>query len=98
MFLTIVDASDVFVQVAEHLALGDYWDRESQAIADPRVTWAGVLGTTGTFNAVWYNRATGEPVRHLPQRVTITWYVEGPPTSTASPPLYSRSQPARPPA
>jgi hypothetical protein len=90
VFLTVVDASEVFVQVAEHLAIADYWARESQGIADPRVTWAAVLGTTGTFNALWYNRATGELIRQLPQRVTITWYVEGRPATTASPPLYSQ--------
>jgi hypothetical protein len=90
VFLTVVDASEVFVQVAEHLAYADYWARESQEIADPRVTWAAILGTTGTFNALWYNRATGELIRHLPQRATITWFVEGGPATTASPPLYSQ--------
>lgn len=89
VFLTVVDNAEVFVQVAEHLAYADYWDPASQAIGDPRLTWSAILGTTGTFNALWYNRATGELVRRLPQRVTITWYLEGDPSGQAAPPLYA---------
>lgn len=96
VFLTVVDESEVFVQVAEHLAYADYWSRDAQAIRDPRITWSAILGTTGTFNALFYNRASGELVRELPQRVTITWFVEGP-GGTGAPPLFS-SDPVLPPA
>jgi hypothetical protein len=90
-FTTIVDDAEVFVQVTEHVAFADYWARETQAPGDPRVTWTGVLGTPGTFQAVWYNRATGTEVRRLPQRVTMTWFVQGADASgrPAPPPLYS---------
>lgn len=99
VFLTIVDDAEVFVQVAEHLALADYWDPANQGIGDPRLTWSAVLGTTGTFNALWYNRASGELVRRLPQRVTITWYLEGGSPGQGALPLYAPVPPdLRPPA
>lgn len=88
VFVTIVDEAEVFVQVAEHVAHADYWARERQGFADPRIVWAGILGTTGSFEAVWYNRATGEPVRTLPQRVAISWFVNYP--------AASRNEPAAP--
>lgn len=94
VFLTVVDNAEVFVQVAEHLAHADYWDPASQAIGDPRLTWSAILGTTGAFNALWYNRASGEQVRRLPQRVTITWYLEGEASGQAAPPLYAPVPPA----
>jgi hypothetical protein len=96
VFTTVVDGAEVFVQVAEHVAFADYWARDSQAPGDPRETWTAVLGTTGTFNALWYNRATGAEVRRLPQRVTMTWFVQGSGTPVrpgaarpSVPPLYS---------
>jgi hypothetical protein len=96
VFLTVVDETEVFVQVAEHLAYADYWSRDAQAIRDPRITWSAILGTTGTFNALFYSRASGELVRELPQRVTITWFVEGA-GGTGAPPLFS-NDPVLPPA
>jgi hypothetical protein len=92
VFTTVVDGAEVFVQVAEHVAFADYWARDGQAPGNPRETWTGILGTTGTFNALWYNRATGTEVRRLPQRVTMTWFVQGngaPARSEDAPPLYS---------
>lgn len=94
VFVTIVDEAEVFVQVAEHVAHADYWARERQGFADPRIVWTGILGTTGSFEAVWYNRATGEPVRTLPQRVAISWFVSypaGPRDEPAAPSLAPRA-------
>ncbi len=73
VFVTVVNDAEVFVQVAAHLACADYCDPASQAIADPRLMWSAILGTTGTSNALWHNGVAGELVRRLPQRVTITW-------------------------
>ncbi|MCG8436271.1 MAG: hypothetical protein MJA83_19815 [Gammaproteobacteria bacterium] len=77
-FLTIVDGKELFVQLPEHIAQESYWSVEEQNFGDPAVVWKGIMGTTGRFHAVWYNRASGEVVRRLPQRVPITWYVEYP--------------------
>jgi hypothetical protein len=94
VFTTVVNGNEVFVQVAEHVAVADYWERESQDVGDPRVSWVGTLGTTGRFNAVWYNRATGEEARRLPQRATITWMVTPAVTRgrSAPPPLYESTR------
>lgn len=96
-FATIVDGTEVFVQVPEHVAHADYWARDQQAPGDPQVAWSAVLGTTGAFNAVFYNRATGAEVRRLPQRVTMTWLVHGAAGGGAGreppPPLYAPEAP-----
>ena len=94
VFATVVNGSEVFVQVAEHVALADYWETKSQDVGDPRVSWVGTLGTTGRFNAVWYNRSTGTEVQRLPQRATMTWMVTPavPRTRGAPPPLYESTR------
>jgi hypothetical protein len=89
IFATVVDGAEVFVQVAEHVAHADYWARDAQAPGDPKVVWSAVLGTTGTFNAVMYDRASGAEVRRLPQRVTMTWFVRRPAAGARATPLYS---------
>ena len=92
IFATVVDGAEVFVQVAEHVAHADYWARDAQAPGDPKVVWSAVLGTTGTFNAVMYDRASGAEVRRLPQRVTMTWFVHRPASGAAgarATPLYA---------
>jgi hypothetical protein len=94
VFVTVVNGSEVFVQVAEHVAVADYWETKSQDVGDPRVSWVGTLGTTGRFNAVWYNRSTGTEVQRLPQRATMTWMVT-PAVSRAGgapPPLYESTR------
>lgn len=105
VFTTVVDGAELFVQVAEHVAFADYWARDGQAPGDPRITWAGVLGTTGTFNALWYDRARGAEMRRFPQRVTMTWFVQraahaadarGPRDVTRRPPPLWSTEPALP--
>jgi hypothetical protein len=42
------------------------------------VMWRGLMGTDGTFDAVFVDRATGQEVRRLPQRAGIAWVAELP--------------------
>ena len=36
------------------------------------------MGSDGTFDAVFVDRATGQEVRRLPQRAGIAWFAEVP--------------------
>lgn len=91
IFLTIVDQEEVFVQVAEHVAHADYWAKDDQTFQSPEIVWSGILSTTGRFNATWYNRATGEVIRTLPQRVSTSWFVNYPSSRPEGPaePLFA---------
>ncbi len=84
VFLTIVDETDIVVQLPEHVAQQSYWDMDKAFFDDASVMWRGVISTKGTFDAIWVNRATGELVRRSPQRAMFTWYVHGSPRLNAS--------------
>jgi hypothetical protein len=74
VFLTIVDQTEVVVQLPEHIAQSSYVDPSNSMFGDPAVMWRGLLSTTGTFDAVWVNRATGDEVRRYPQRAGVAWF------------------------
>ncbi|MEO1053094.1 MAG: hypothetical protein AAFX87_20840 [Bacteroidota bacterium] len=92
VFLSIIKEDVVSAVLDEHIALDSYIREDKQQFNDPKVTWSCVLTTEGTFNAVWYNRLTGEKVRDYPQKHTMTWYVEYPkkPCKSISLPLYAQ--------
>jgi hypothetical protein len=87
VFLSIVDGSEVVVQLPEHIAQRAYGDLGGAAFDDPAVMWRGLMTTQGVFDAVWVNRATGETVRRAPQRVGLAWFAFQPddPASRAPP-------------
>ena len=74
VFLTITGGEELFAQLPEHLAQTSYWDPQAVKFDDPAVLWRGLMGTNGSFDAVWVNRATGEEVRRWPQRARIAWF------------------------
>lgn len=91
-FLTVTSGKEVFVQLPEHIAQTSYWNEEFQDFGSPQVLWRGLMSTTGRFMAVWYNRYTGETIRRYPQRVTMSWFVDTPPTEQTITPLYKENK------
>jgi hypothetical protein len=83
VFLTIVSDKEVVIQLPEHIAQKSYVDPAAAAFDTPSVMWRGLMGSDGTFDAVWVNRATGEEVRRYPQRVGLAWFAFLPPESCA---------------
>lgn len=75
VFLGIGNGEHVVAQLPEHIAPRSYWGDNSAFFDDPAVLWRGVMSTSGSFDAVWANRATGEVIRRSPQRAVMTWYV-----------------------
>jgi hypothetical protein len=80
IFLTIVGGKEVVVQLPEHIAQRSYVDLSGAVFESPAVMWRGLMSTDGTFDAVWVNRATGEEVRRVPQRVGLAWFAFLPPS------------------
>ena len=80
IFLSIVNDTEVVVQLPEHIAQRAYADMSGASFEDPAVMWRGLMTTEGTFDAVWVNRATGQQVRRQPQRVGL----HGSPSSPSS--------------
>lgn len=74
VFTTITDGSEVTAQLPEHIGQESYWDAEAAFFDEPSVMWRGLMATTGTFDAVWVDRATGMTVRRSPQRAALSWY------------------------
>jgi hypothetical protein len=82
-FITIVKGEEVVAQTPEHIGQRSYWNADDALFNEGAVLWRGVLSTTGTFDAIWVDRATGETVRRLPQRSAFTWYADGSPEKAA---------------
>ncbi|HZH44601.1 MAG TPA: hypothetical protein VEY50_11020 [Lysobacter sp.] len=87
VFLTIVNESDVVVQLPEHIAQRSYVEGANPGFENPAVMWRGLMSTSGTFDAVWVNRASGEEVRRFPQRVGLAWFAYLPAEGRGQPPL-----------
>jgi hypothetical protein len=86
LFLTIMNGQEIFIQLPEHIAQESYSQPEKARFDEPAVMWRGMMGTNGSFDAVWVNRATGAVVRRVPQRAAIAWFALG-----ASPECESQS-------
>lgn len=76
-FLTVVNGTDVVAQLPEHIAQQSYVDSAKSRFDDGAVLWRGLLSSTGQFDAIWVNRASGDVVRRMPQRAQLTWYIQG---------------------
>lgn len=79
VFITITDNNEISAQLPEHLAQESYWNSNKARFDNGSVMWRGILSSTGTFDAIWADRATGEIVRRSPQRAILSWYVLGKP-------------------
>jgi hypothetical protein len=87
VFVTIMNGSELFAQLPEHIAQASYFEPEKALFDDPSVMWRGLLGTNGAFDAVFVDRATGNEVRRLPQRAGVAWFALSPEPACAPPPL-----------
>ena len=87
VFLTIMNGSELFVQLPEHIAQSSYSDAAQARFENASVMWRGLMGTDGSFDAVYVDRATGREVRRLPQRAGIAWFVLAPEPVCAQAPL-----------
>lgn len=74
VFLTIIGDSEVVVQIPEHIAQQSYVNPSKASFDTPAIMWRGLMSTNGKFDAVWVNRANGEEVRRLAQKVSLTWF------------------------
>lgn len=86
VFASLVGGRDLFVQLPEHVLQTSYHE-PSQDFGKPSVAWRGLMGTTGRFEAVMVDRASGEEVRRLPQKAAIAWFAYGPAPDCAPPPV-----------
>jgi hypothetical protein len=75
IFNTIIDGEDVISQLPEHTAQKSYWNISEAEFDKASVLWRGLVSTTGSFDAVWVDRATGTEVKRLKQRAIFSWFV-----------------------
>jgi hypothetical protein len=87
VFVTIMNGSDLFAQLPEHIAQASYFEPEKALFDNTSVMWRGLLGTNGAFDAVFVDRATGKEVRRIPQRAGVAWFALSPELACAPPPL-----------
>jgi hypothetical protein len=78
VFLTIMNGTELFVQLPEHIGQKSYFESDKARFDEPHVMWRGLMGTTGAFDAVLVDRATGEEEKRLPQRAAIAWFALAP--------------------
>ena len=93
VFLTIMRGEHVFVQLPEHIAQASYARPEAARFESPSVMWRGLMGSDGTFDAVYVDRATGKEVRRFPQRVGLAWFAYLAPAGCSIPPPLQLSVP-----
>ncbi|MEO0435916.1 MAG: hypothetical protein AAF098_03310 [Pseudomonadota bacterium] len=77
VFVTIT-GEELAAQLPEHIAQESYANAAKARFQDPAVLWRGLMSTSGTFDAAWVNRSSGELIRRSPQRASIGWYAYGP--------------------
>jgi hypothetical protein len=88
VFVTIAGGVDVVAQLPEHIAQADYAREPSATFDTGAVMWRALFTTTGRFDALWVDRATGKEVRRLPQKAAIAWLAFAPdPRCDSRPPL-----------
>lgn len=79
VFLTIMSQDHVVAQLPEHIAQRSYWNADNPFFEEGAVMWRGEMSTTGSFDAIWVHRGTGETMRRYPQRAALSWFVQGQP-------------------
>ena len=79
--------SELYVQMPEHIAHASYHEPSRAGLGKPSVMWRGMMGTDGSFDAVWVDRANGKEVRRMPQRARIPWFAYAPDPLCAGKPV-----------
>lgn len=78
VFVTITGGVEVVVQVPEHVAQAAYHVEPTAGFDKGAVMWRGLFSTTGRFDAIWVDRASGQEVRRRPQKAAIAWLAFAP--------------------
>ena len=78
VFVSIMANSELFVQLPEHVAQASYSQPAKAKFDKPAVMWRGLMGTSGSFDAVMVDRASGKEVWRMPQRARIAWFAYAP--------------------
>lgn len=78
VFVSLMRGDHLFAQLPEHIAQLSYWQPSQAQFDEPRIMWRGLIGTDGSFDAAWIDRATGETVKRHPQRAKVAWFYYGP--------------------
>jgi hypothetical protein len=87
VFVTITSGAELFAQLPEHVAQASYVDPAKARFDNASVMWRGLMGTDGTFDAVYVDRASGREVQRIRQRAGIAWFVLTPDPACAQPPV-----------
>lgn len=74
---TSIMGGEVFAQLPEHMAQTSYFDPLKATFEAPPAMWRGLLGSTGSFDAVYVDRATGKEILRLPQKAGVAWFTFG---------------------
>lgn len=78
VFVSLMRGEHLFAQLPEHIAQTSYWSPTDTRFDDPKVMWRGLIGTDGSFDAAWIDRASGETLDRRPQRAKVAWFYYGP--------------------
>lgn len=88
IWLAILDQKEVIAHLEPQVLSGIDWDTGTANYADSALLdqeWRVVINTTGSFDAVWYNRKVGEISRRVPQKHILTWFVDELPSGKTKP-------------
>jgi hypothetical protein len=77
-FVTITGGTEVVAQIPEHLAQADYAREPTSTFGAGAVIWRALFTTTGRFDAIWVDRATGQEVSRRPQKASVAWLAFAP--------------------
>ncbi|MEM6697014.1 MAG: hypothetical protein AAF599_01360 [Bacteroidota bacterium] len=80
IWIAIPNESEVIVHLAPQVLSGIDWENLTASYQDSialNQEWRVVISTKGEFDAVWYDRATHQLLRRVPQRHVMTWFVKG---------------------
>lgn len=77
IWLAILNEKEVVAYLDPQIFANIDWDNLSAAYVDHKnldIEWRVVLTTSGSFDAVWYNRKADSVVRRVPQNHEMTWF------------------------
>ncbi len=94
IWIAIINEKEVIVHLDPQVLSRIDWEEQSANYIDSTLfeyEWRVVISTTGSFDAVWYNRVTNKVHRRLPQQHPTTWMIDFPKKGrdTESKPIFS---------
>lgn len=77
IWLAVLNEKEVIAYLDPQVFATNDWDRLTAAYDNSKglgIEWRVVLSTSGSFDAVWYDRTTDSVVRRVPQNHEMTWF------------------------